>query len=213
MNVSQFFSGLLVVSLFIFGSSANCEEPTPKVYRIEMQITQTKANGEKVTVSAPTVVTLEKQEARVEIREKKLVVPEAGGEPIELLPGIFIAVTTYPLPDGKVNLEIKAEHAVLSGSDSLTVRGIHSVKTVPLGKTTKIPFPASEFEWKFKVTEQLESEAVIQYFRDTYCEFLEPKPRKTSSEDLRKLLDEWERFWHLDQPRHMKPFRTHGGIL
>lgn len=34
-----------------------------------------------------------------------------------------------------------------------------------------------------------------------------------TSEDLRLLLDEWERIWFLDQPSHMTPYRTHGGIL
>ena len=34
-----------------------------------------------------------------------------------------------------------------------------------------------------------------------------------TSEDLRTVLDEWERIWFLDQPSHMKPFRTSGAIL
>ena len=34
-----------------------------------------------------------------------------------------------------------------------------------------------------------------------------------TSEDLRHILDEWERIWFLDQPSHMNPWRTHGGIL
>ena len=34
-----------------------------------------------------------------------------------------------------------------------------------------------------------------------------------TSEDLRSLRDEWTRFWFLDQPDHMTPIRTHGGIL
>ena len=34
-----------------------------------------------------------------------------------------------------------------------------------------------------------------------------------TSEDLRSLVEEWERFWHLDQPSHMTPVRTHGGIM
>ena len=34
-----------------------------------------------------------------------------------------------------------------------------------------------------------------------------------TSENLRMLLDEWERFWFLEQPDHMTPFRTHGGII
>ena len=34
-----------------------------------------------------------------------------------------------------------------------------------------------------------------------------------SSEDLRQFLDEWERFWFLDQPSHMTPYRTHGGVI
>ena len=34
-----------------------------------------------------------------------------------------------------------------------------------------------------------------------------------TSEDLRAALDEWERIWFLDQPSHMTPFRTHGGII
>ena len=34
-----------------------------------------------------------------------------------------------------------------------------------------------------------------------------------TSENLRMLLDEWERFWFLDQPDHMGPYRTHGGII
>jgi hypothetical protein len=34
-----------------------------------------------------------------------------------------------------------------------------------------------------------------------------------TSEDLRAITDEWERIWFLDQPSHMRPWRTHGGIL
>ena len=34
-----------------------------------------------------------------------------------------------------------------------------------------------------------------------------------TSEDLRAITDEWERIWFLDQPSHMTPWRTHGGIL
>jgi len=34
-----------------------------------------------------------------------------------------------------------------------------------------------------------------------------------TSEDMRNLVAEWERFWFLDQPSHMTPLRTHGGII
>ncbi len=34
-----------------------------------------------------------------------------------------------------------------------------------------------------------------------------------TSEDLRAVEDEWERIWFLDQPSHLKPYRTHGGII
>lgn len=34
-----------------------------------------------------------------------------------------------------------------------------------------------------------------------------------TSEDLRNLLLEWERFWFVDQPDHMTPQRIHGGII
>ena len=34
-----------------------------------------------------------------------------------------------------------------------------------------------------------------------------------TSEDLRALLDEWERIWFLDQPSTLKPYRSHGGII
>jgi hypothetical protein len=34
-----------------------------------------------------------------------------------------------------------------------------------------------------------------------------------TSENLRLALDEWERFWLLDQPDHETPYPTHGGIL
>ena len=34
-----------------------------------------------------------------------------------------------------------------------------------------------------------------------------------TSDDLRAILDEWERIWHLDQPSHTKSIRTHGGII
>jgi hypothetical protein len=34
-----------------------------------------------------------------------------------------------------------------------------------------------------------------------------------TSENLRLILDEWERIWFLDQPDHMTPFRTHGGLI
>ena len=34
-----------------------------------------------------------------------------------------------------------------------------------------------------------------------------------TSEDLRAITNEWERIWFLDQPSHMTPYRTHGGVL
>jgi hypothetical protein len=34
-----------------------------------------------------------------------------------------------------------------------------------------------------------------------------------TSENLRLLLDDWERIWLLDQPTHLTPYRTHGGII
>jgi hypothetical protein len=34
-----------------------------------------------------------------------------------------------------------------------------------------------------------------------------------TSEDMRLILDTWERVWFLDQPGHMSPYRTHGGII
>ncbi|MGI9517674.1 MAG: hypothetical protein ACR2NP_11550 [Pirellulaceae bacterium] len=45
----------------------------------------------------------------------------------------------------------------------------------------------------------------------------EPAVRATqlvyTSENLRALRHEWHRFWFLDMPDHMTPFRVHGGIL
>jgi hypothetical protein len=32
------------------------------------------------------------------------------------------------------------------------------------------------------------------------------------SEELRQAGDEWERLWLLDQPSHLTPFKTHGGV-
>ena len=34
-----------------------------------------------------------------------------------------------------------------------------------------------------------------------------------NSESMRLIHDEWERAWLLDQPNHMTPYRTHGGII
>ncbi|MBD16231.1 MAG: hypothetical protein CMJ72_13890 [Planctomycetaceae bacterium] len=34
-----------------------------------------------------------------------------------------------------------------------------------------------------------------------------------TSENLRAVLDEWERIWFLDQPSHLSPHSTHGGII
>jgi hypothetical protein len=34
-----------------------------------------------------------------------------------------------------------------------------------------------------------------------------------TSENLRAMMQEWERFWFLDQPSHMSPYRTHGGVI
>ena len=34
-----------------------------------------------------------------------------------------------------------------------------------------------------------------------------------TSEEPADVLDEWERIWFLDQPDHMTPYRTHGGII
>ncbi|MBX3432636.1 MAG: hypothetical protein KF847_04895 [Pirellulales bacterium] len=33
------------------------------------------------------------------------------------------------------------------------------------------------------------------------------------SENLRLILDEWERIWFLDMPSHLTPHSTHGGII
>jgi len=34
-----------------------------------------------------------------------------------------------------------------------------------------------------------------------------------TSENLRAIRLEWERIWFLDQPDHMTPHRTHGGVI
>ena len=34
-----------------------------------------------------------------------------------------------------------------------------------------------------------------------------------TSEGLRQILEEWERIWFLDQPSHLSPYRTHGGLI
>lgn len=34
-----------------------------------------------------------------------------------------------------------------------------------------------------------------------------------TSENLRALVQEWERFWFLDAPDHSTPYRTHGGVI
>ncbi len=34
-----------------------------------------------------------------------------------------------------------------------------------------------------------------------------------TSENLRALVQEWERIWFLDQPDHMTPYRVHGGVI
>ena len=34
-----------------------------------------------------------------------------------------------------------------------------------------------------------------------------------TAEGFRMFHDEWERVWMLDQPNHMTPYRTHGGII
>ena len=34
-----------------------------------------------------------------------------------------------------------------------------------------------------------------------------------TSENLRALLDEWERIWFLDMPTHLTPHSGHGGMI
>ncbi len=34
-----------------------------------------------------------------------------------------------------------------------------------------------------------------------------------TSENLRLILDDWERVWMFDQPDHETPYRTHGGLI
>jgi hypothetical protein len=34
-----------------------------------------------------------------------------------------------------------------------------------------------------------------------------------TSENLRLMMDEWERVWFLDMPDHCTAYRTHGGII
>lgn len=33
------------------------------------------------------------------------------------------------------------------------------------------------------------------------------------SENMRNIIEEWERIWFLDQPDHMTPRRVHGGVI
>jgi len=34
-----------------------------------------------------------------------------------------------------------------------------------------------------------------------------------TSEDMRQILEVWERIWFLEMPDHMTPQRIHGGII
>jgi hypothetical protein len=34
-----------------------------------------------------------------------------------------------------------------------------------------------------------------------------------TSENLRLIGEEWQRIWFLDQPSHLSPYRTHGGLI
>ena len=34
-----------------------------------------------------------------------------------------------------------------------------------------------------------------------------------TSENMRAILEDYERFWLLDQPSHLTPVRTHGGLM
>jgi hypothetical protein len=34
-----------------------------------------------------------------------------------------------------------------------------------------------------------------------------------TSENLRAMLNEWERIWMIDMPSHLTPHSTHGGII
>lgn len=34
-----------------------------------------------------------------------------------------------------------------------------------------------------------------------------------TSENMRMILEEWERIWFLDMPDHMTPHRVHGGVM
>lgn len=34
-----------------------------------------------------------------------------------------------------------------------------------------------------------------------------------TSENLKHIQEEWERFWFLDQPSHLSPRRVHGGVI
>ena len=34
-----------------------------------------------------------------------------------------------------------------------------------------------------------------------------------TSENLRLFCDDWERIWLLDEPCHITPYRTHGGVI
>ena len=34
-----------------------------------------------------------------------------------------------------------------------------------------------------------------------------------TSENLRQMIEEWQRIWFLDQPSHLTPGRMHGGLI
>ena len=59
----------------------------------------------------------------------------------------------------------------------------------------------------------------LSSFVGCFLPIYSPRPERRvqqllfTSEDMRHVVEEWERFWFLDQPSHMSPVRVHGGII
>ena len=81
------------------------------------------------------------------------------------------------------------------------------------------PFkPSSQILIKGKAYPYLNDDSpMIAYQRSGPAFVAQPLPHSSEQYGIipvpLMMTDEWERIWFLDQPDHMTPYRTHGGII
>lgn len=208
--------------------TAEGDESQPTKYRIDATLLVRPSKGPLQILSNPSVITIDRQPATIEVGQQQQVSIE-GDEVVTLQTGIKCSFTPYRLENGDVKLDLNVElvHSDDSNDDEVITSkvGVRRIQRVPLGKSFTLPLRRlgkSRYRLAMVISEiprvEGRSADARANKKDAFDDLNGIKrviPLRLKTDDLRKAIDEWERFWLDDvpMPDHEVPFRSHGGVI